>query len=51
MRFAAHVEAQDVQEACRLMRENIGTSAMDPRKRKIDMGLPDTGTRTGARKL
>ncbi|KAI5984335.1 cdc21 protein [Pisolithus albus] len=38
MRFAAHVEAQDVQEACRLMREAIRTSAMDPRKGKIDMG-------------
>ncbi|KAI5994438.1 MCM2/3/5 family-domain-containing protein [Pisolithus albus] len=47
MRFAAHVEAQDVQEACRLMCEDIRTSAMDPRKGKIDMGLPDMGTRTG----
>ncbi|KIO11065.1 hypothetical protein M404DRAFT_994735 [Pisolithus tinctorius Marx 270] len=51
MRFAAHVEAQDVQEACRLMREAIRTSAMDPRTGKIDMGLLNTGTGTGQRKL
>ncbi|KAG1778774.1 MCM-domain-containing protein [Suillus placidus] len=51
MRFAAHVELQDVQEACRLMREAIRTSAMDPRTGKIDMGLLNTGTGVGQRKM
>ncbi|KAL4067424.1 MCM2/3/5 family-domain-containing protein [Scleroderma yunnanense] len=51
MRFVAHVEGQDVQEACRLMREAIRTSAMDPRTGKIDMGLLNTGTGAGQRKL
>lgn len=51
MRFAAHVETQDVKEACRLMRDAIRTSAMDPRTGKIDMGLLNTGTGTGQRKL
>lgn len=51
MRFAAHVELQDVQEACRLMREAIRTSAMDPRTGKIDMGLLNTGTGVGQRRL
>ncbi|KAH7928821.1 MCM-domain-containing protein [Leucogyrophana mollusca] len=51
MRFAAHVELQDVQEACRLMREAIRTSAMDPRTGKIDMGLLNTGTGAGQRKM
>ncbi|KAI5994470.1 MCM2/3/5 family-domain-containing protein [Pisolithus albus] len=51
MRFATHVEAQDVQEACRLMREANRTSATDPRTGEIDMGLFTTGTGTGQRKL
>ena len=51
MRFVSHIEAQDVQEACRLMREAIRTSAMDPRTGKIDMGLLNTGTGVGQRKL
>jgi len=33
------------------MREAIRTSAMDPRTGKIDMGLLNTGTGTGQRKL
>ncbi|EGO26952.1 hypothetical protein SERLADRAFT_360946 [Serpula lacrymans var. lacrymans S7.9] len=51
MRFAAFVELQDVKEACRLMREAIRTSAMDPRTGKIDMGLLNTGTGQGQRKM
>ncbi|KAI5994473.1 cdc21 protein [Pisolithus albus] len=51
MCFAAHEDAQDVQEACRLMREANRTSAMDPRTGEIDMGLFNTGTGTGQRKL
>ncbi|KAF8128562.1 MCM2/3/5 family-domain-containing protein [Boletus edulis] len=51
MRLAAQVELQDVQEACRLMREAIRTSAMDPRTGKIDMGLLNTGTGVGQRRL
>lgn len=51
MRFSPLVELQDVKEACRLMREAIRTSAMDPRTGKIDMGLLNTGTGTGQRKL
>lgn len=39
MRFSKEVEMQDVKEACRLMREAIRTSAMDPRTGKIDMGM------------
>jgi DNA replication licensing factor MCM4 len=51
MRFSAFVELQDVKEACRLMREAIRTSAMDPRTGKIDMGMLNTGTGTGQRKM
>ncbi|TFK32059.1 cell division control protein 54 [Crucibulum laeve] len=51
MRFSEFVELQDVKEACRLMREAIRTSAMDPRTGKIDMGLLNTGTGSGQRKL
>ena len=51
MRFSPFVELPDVQEAARLMREAIKTSAMDPRTGKIDMGLLNTGTGTGQRKL
>ncbi|KAF9467686.1 MCM2/3/5 family-domain-containing protein [Collybia nuda] len=51
MRFSEFVELQDVTEACRLMREAIRTSAMDPRTGKIDMGLLNTGTAQGQRKM
>jgi DNA replication licensing factor MCM4 len=51
MRFSATVDLEDVQEASRLMREAIRTSAMDPRTGKIDMGLINTGTASGTRKL
>ncbi|KAF8350874.1 cell division control protein 54 [Amanita rubescens] len=51
MRFADFVELQDVKEACRLMRDAIRTSAMDPRTGKIDMSLLNTGTGQGQRKL
>ncbi|KAG6864697.1 hypothetical protein C0991_007801 [Blastosporella zonata] len=51
MRFSDFVELQDVKEACRLMREAIRTSAMDPRTGKIDMGMLNTGTGQGQRKL
>ncbi|EIW79689.1 MCM-domain-containing protein [Coniophora puteana RWD-64-598 SS2] len=51
MRFAAHVSLADVREACRLMREAIRTSAMDPRTGKIDMGLLNSGTAAGQRKM
>lgn len=39
MRFSSTVDLQDVKESCRLMREAIRTSAMDPRTGKIDMGM------------
>ena len=51
MRFSEFVEVEDVKESSRLMREAIRTSAMDPRTGKIDMGLLNTGTGTGQRKL
>lgn len=51
MRFSDFVELQDVKEAVRLMREAIRTSAMDPRTGKIDMGLLNTGTGSGQRKM
>ena len=51
MRFADFVVLRDVKEASRLMREAIRTSAMDPRTGKIDMGLLNTGTGAGQRKL
>ena len=51
MRFSEFVELKDVKESSRLMREAIRTSAMDPRTGKIDMGLLNTGTGTGQRKL
>jgi DNA replication licensing factor MCM4 len=51
MRFSMFVELQDVKEACRLMREAIRTSAMDPRTGKIDMGMLNTGTGQGQRKM
>lgn len=51
MRFSSFVEVQDVREATRLMKEAIRTSAMDPRTGKIDMGMLNTGTGTGQRRL
>ena len=51
MRFSEFVELVDVREAYRLMREAIRTSAMDPRTGKIDMGLLNTGTGSGQRKM
>ncbi|KAJ7368041.1 cell division control protein 54 [Mycena albidolilacea] len=51
MRLGEFVELGDVREAGRLMREAIRTSAMDPRTGKIDMGLLNTGTGTGQRRL
>jgi DNA replication licensing factor MCM4 len=51
MRLSKEVELEDVKESCRLMREAIRTSAMDPRTGKIDIGLLNTGTGSGQRKL
>ncbi|KAG6873037.1 hypothetical protein C0995_003793 [Termitomyces sp. Mi166 len=51
MRFSEFVELQDVKEAVRLMREAIRTSAVDPRTGKIDMGMLNTGTGSGQRKM
>ncbi|KAJ6516151.1 cell division control protein 54 [Mycena sanguinolenta] len=51
MRLGEFVELDDVREAGRLMREAIRTSAMDPRTGKIDMGLLNTGTGTGQRRM
>jgi len=51
MRLSSKVELEDVKEAARLMKEAIRTSAMDPRTGKIDMGLLNTGTGSGQRKL
>ncbi|KAI0312709.1 MCM-domain-containing protein [Amylostereum chailletii] len=51
MRFSLLVELEDVQEAYRLMRDAIRTSALDPTTGKIDMGMLNTGTGTGQRKL
>ncbi|KAF7331825.1 DNA helicase [Mycena kentingensis (nom. inval.)] len=51
MRLSEFVELEDVVEAGRLMREAIRTSAMDPRTGKIDMGLLNTGTATGQRRM
>ena len=51
VRFSEFVELSDVQEAGRLMRAAIRASAMDPRTGKIDMGLLNTGTGAGQRRL
>jgi DNA replication licensing factor MCM4 len=51
MRLSDFVEVRDVDEANRLMREALKTSAMDPRTGKIDIGLLNTGTGQGQRKL
>lgn len=51
MRFSGFVELKDVEEACRLMRDAIRTSATDPRTGQIDMDLINTGTSLQQRKL
>ncbi|KAH9968055.1 MCM2/3/5 family-domain-containing protein [Russula dissimulans] len=51
MRLSPHVLLPDVQEAYRLMRDAIRTSALDPTTGKIDMGLLNTGTGQQQRKL
>jgi DNA replication licensing factor MCM4 len=51
MRLSSHVQLRDVQEAYRLMRDAIRTSALDPTTGKIDMGLLNTGTGQQQRKL
>ncbi|KAI0060035.1 MCM-domain-containing protein [Artomyces pyxidatus] len=51
MRFSTHVELEDVQEAYRLMRDAIRTSALDPMTGKIDMGMLNTGTGQQQRKM
>lgn len=51
MRLSSAVDLRDVQEAYRLMRDAIRTSALDPTTGKIDMGLLNTGTGQQQRKL
>ena len=51
MRLSSFVELLDVEEACRLMREAIRTSATDPRTGQIDMDLINTGTSLQQRKM
>jgi len=51
MKLSDFVEVADVREAARLMREAMRTSAVDPRTGKIDMGLINTGTGEGQRRL
>ena len=51
MRLSTRVELRDVQEAYRLMRDAIRTSALDPTTGKIDMGLLNTGTGQQQRRL
>ncbi|KAI0822446.1 MCM-domain-containing protein [Trametes gibbosa] len=51
MRLSTLVELADVQEAFRLMREAINTSARDPTTGEIDMGLLDTGIGRQQRKM
>ena len=51
MRFSGFVELVDVEEACRLMRDAIRTSATDPRTGQIDMDLINTGTSMLQRRL
>ena len=50
-RLSGFVELVDVQEACRLMRDAIRTSATDPRTGQIDMDLINTGTSLQQRKM
>lgn len=51
MRFSSSVDVEDVQEANRLMRDAIHTSAMDPSTGRIDMGLLNTGVGAHQRRL
>jgi len=51
MCLSSAVELRDVQEAYRLMRDAIRTSALDPTTGKIDMGLRNTGMGQRQRKL
>jgi DNA replication licensing factor MCM4 len=51
MHFSDFVELKDAKEARGPMSEAIRTRAMDPRTDKIDMGLLNTGTGAGQRKL
>ena len=51
MRFSGFVELKDVEEACRLMRDAIRTSATDPRTGQIDMDLINTGTSLAQRRM
>src|SRR5712691_7259809 len=51
IRLSSAVELRDIQEAYRLMRDAIRTSALDPTTGKIDMGLRNTGTGQRQRKL
>ncbi|ETW77342.1 hypothetical protein HETIRDRAFT_156569 [Heterobasidion irregulare TC 32-1] len=51
MRFSSLVILEDVQEAYRLMRDAIRTSALDPTTGKIDMGMLSTGTGQQQRKM
>lgn len=51
MRFSSLVILEDVQEAYRLMRDAIRTSALDPTTGKIDMGMLNTGTGQQQRKM
>jgi DNA replication licensing factor MCM4 len=50
MRFSPLVELPDVQEACRLMREALRTSATDPTTGLLDMDLINTGSGAGQRR-
>ncbi|QRV98959.1 DNA replication licensing factor MCM2/3/5 family pretein [Ceratobasidium sp. AG-Ba] len=50
MRFSPLVELGDVQEACRLMREALRTSATDPTTGLLDMDLINTGSGAGQRR-
>lgn len=51
MRFSQLVEREDVQEANRLMREAIRTSATDPNTGLIDLDLINTGAGMQQRRL
>ncbi|KIM22898.1 hypothetical protein M408DRAFT_78352 [Serendipita vermifera MAFF 305830] len=51
MRFSPVVEAEDVKESNRLMRDAIHTSAMDPTTGRIDMSLLNTGVGANQRRL
>lgn len=51
MRFSTTVEVDDVEEACRLIREAAKSSATDPVTGLIDLDLINTGRGTHARKV